>query len=144
MNVLLIWAGYPATQLGKILRKSCNEGNASNRLKVCCVLDIWVAPLWARKNAILEINTLKSCSSILSIYGHGVIWCYLHVQFHRRFQLPTPNAHLMSTAHQHWQQFGESDVVESNAALVTAAPHFRSWSWKQFIVKSLLAKQHHS
>lgn len=49
---------------GKNPAKSCNEGNASNRLKACCVLDIWVAPLWARKNAILEINKLK---------GHGVI-----------------------------------------------------------------------
>ena len=52
------------------------------------------------------------------------------------------NAHLMSTAHQQWQQFGKSED-ESSAAIVTAAPHFRSWCWKQFIVKSLLAKQHH-
>lgn len=35
------------------------------------------------------------------------------------------NAHLMSTAHQQWQQFGESED-ESSAAIVTAAPHFRS------------------
>ena len=41
------------------------------------------------------------------------------------------NAHLMSAAHQQSQQFGESED-ESSAAIVTAAPQFRSWCWKHF------------